>query len=308
MGFLSKFFGKGKQTKAKKPKSSKGKTNPRKTSSGAGAHKVDSRSPAAQKANTAGAVSSANELQAKAKGGIAKARAVTGNAKKKIPTAKKKPTAKKLNVRGLQLEEIIDITAGQANKRLSYIAYSTITVLLILICALVFLSTRPPEPAHVVTVDPQGNVNPLPSFMQPPSSPTVIMNLAQRYTLELLEMNALNYEQRILDNAGLFIGEDYFRVYQRGLVESVWFQGMIDGRLSMTGVPTDLPIISNSGTYSAALGMTQWQVQVPVRIRIEGPGVQPRIIERTMIFQLVHARSPEYRAGIAIAGMRMERR
>lgn len=173
---------------------------------------------------------------------------------------------------------------------------------------IVYLAITPPKPPIILTTDANGAVTPITSFRQPPASPRALINIAQNYAMDLLDMNAINYERRIGENREFFVSERHFNAYSSAIQESSWFQGMLANQMSMRVVPVDIPVINRSGFYNETLGMTEWQVSVPVRIRIEGPGMLPQNIERVIIMQLVHARNPAYHHGIAIAGVQVRRR
>lgn len=211
-----------------------------------------------------------------------------------------------------QMKLALEIATRRYIKEASYpllrINYILLTLLVISWGVIAFLAIKSPNPPQILTTDASGTITPIASFRQPPASPRTLMNLAQNYAMELLDMNAVNFERRIDENREMFVTSRHFNIYAESIQEASWFQGMIANQMSMRVIPVDVPVINRAGFYNESLGMTEWQVSVPIRIRLEGPGIMPQNIERVIILQLVHARNPRYHHGIGIAGIQIRRR
>lgn len=206
------------------------------------------------------------------------------------------------------LDIALNTASKAANGRLIKAVYIAAAFMCISFAANVYFLVRDPLPPQVLTTDKYGAVTPIASFTKPPSSINTLINLSQSYAMELFDMNAVNAEERIASNREFFVTERHFEVYRDNLIQSDWFKAMKANQMNMRAIPVDIPMINGSGSYSEVLGMLEWRVSVPVRIRIEGPGVNPQNLERVILFQLVHANTPTYHHGIAIAGLQIRRK
>ncbi len=229
---------------------------------------------------------------------------------------KSKDKAKKQEGSGVQpvevtpelLEQMTDNASEAAFKKVNFLTFGVLILTAICVFALIWVASKPAQPPKIYTVDKNGQLTLINAFNQPPASASVLTQIATRSVIELLDFNSLNYERVIeQENRALFLADKYHQAYVDSVYQSPWFEPLAEGYRSMKAIPTGLPVIENpKGSYSESLGMQHWLVSVPVSIYIESAGAQPTELKRIFTIQLVHAKQYEYKAGIAIANMKVE--
>lgn len=205
-------------------------------------------------------------------------------------------------------EQMTDEAADAAFKKTSILVWAVLGVAVICVLALIWVAAKPAQPPKVYTVDESGQLTLINAFNQPPASASVLTQLASRSVMELMDFNSLNYERVIQqENRGLFLADRYHQAYVESIYQSSWFDDFTESNRTIKAIPTGLPVIENpQGNYSESLGMQHWLVSIPVSIYIEAAGARAAELKRTFTIQLVHAKRHEYRAGIAIANIKVE--
>lgn len=205
------------------------------------------------------------------------------------------------------VEDITDASAERTFKRISIVAYGVLGICLVCVTALVIVASRPAKPPQILAADKQGGITPINAFDKPPSSPAILMALAQKYTRELMDFNAINYSKRVAENRSIFIGDDYHQAYERAIEKSAWFDSLMENKLSITAIPSGIPVVSNpSGSIKPGNKARFWLVKVPVELYLEGPGVRPITLKRTFTLELVHIKQHEFQAGIGVANIKAD--
>jgi intracellular multiplication protein IcmL len=134
-------------------------------------------------------------------------------------------------------------------------------VIVILVCAVVYVVLNPPAPKYFAT-DAQGRIIRLTPIDEPNLSEEALLQWANIAAVAAYTYNFVNYRQE-LQAASEFFTPDGWQKFIQALQSSNNLNAVIAKKLVVTAVATDAPVILQRGVLN---GRYSWRVQIPLLV------------------------------------------